>query len=334
MFSWFPGQMSRFRSVGLAGLCMALGTAVVALPGPAMAAGHHKRKTKTVCRHANILCSISTRAVRKNQGFRLRLTATQSNEGYPGELNSTAFNAILTRKRKHVTQTVEYSFSKGIKLTGNKSLTKATIKGTLADGRGSISMTFHSTGPERKASVPKACRAGGFPGHKRSGVLRGSLTLKADKLGTVRLKSVKTTLSTAVLGNCTHSFKGYLLEGTRGEYYVKATKPSKTGSVAEQILVNKSANSGNWAFAYTYTAFNEPSSDYTVGSGLSTATLKGASGINGTATYQGKKSSSYSNGKLTGNLSVNMAALGVASPFSSHSMTGDQRYHKPHKSHK
>lgn len=323
MFARFQGQISRFRSVGLAGLALALGAGVVALPGPAIAAGNHSHKAKT-CTKASTLCTISTGAVSTNEGFKLHLYVNQSNEGY-GNPNETSFNAILRRKRVHVTQTDEYSFS-DVKLTGTSNLSSAQLKGTFEDGRGSINMKFRATGSESKAA---GCE--GPSGKKRRGVLSGSLTLKADKLGTVRLKSVKATLSTAVNLCGPRAVKGYLLEGysSNGADYVTASKPKPTGPIREEITVSKQTST--YGFTYTYSVANEPTSDYTVASKLSKATVKGASGIKGTATYKGKKSSSYSLGKLTGDLSVNMAALGVVKPFASaknHSLSGDQRYHK------
>lgn len=325
MFLRFRGQISRFRGVGLAGLGLALGTAVVALPGPAIAAGNHKGKAKPTCgSKPSTLCTISTRAVGKNDGFKLHLYLSQTNSGY-GQPNQTTFSAILKRTRGHATQTNEYSFSKHIKVTGKPGLSSAHVTGTLAGDRGTVNMTFRATGPASKA----AGRCGGAKGQKRPGVLSGSLTLKADKLGTVTLKTVKATLSSAI-NLCSPGLKkGYLVEGYHGVYYVAAWKASKTRRVHEAITVSdQNANKG-YGFTYTYSVANEPTSDYTVGSKLSTATVKGAGGISGTAKYKGKKSSSYSSGKMTGGLSVKMAALGVVKPFASaKTMSGDQRFQK------
>jgi hypothetical protein len=232
-----------------------------------------------------------------------------------------------------VTQTDDYSFNKGVKLGGKTNLSKAVIHGTLPDGRGSISMTFHPTG---KASGAKG-GCGGTPGKKRPGKFSGHLTLKADNLGKVSLTSVKATLSTATSLCNPRVPKGYFLEGFAGTttptYYVSAGKKTSTGAARETISVTRSGeplNGGGyaWTFGYTYEAANEPTSDYTV-TGISGATVTGASGISGTAKYTATKTTSHhhSNGHLTGSLSVSMATIGKVSPFAKHpKMQADQRH--------
>ncbi|MBV8941265.1 MAG: hypothetical protein JO321_11775 [Solirubrobacterales bacterium] len=271
---------------------------------------------------------LHTGSVKKSHSFKLRLYAFTTNPGY-GAPNTTALYVILTRRNGHATQTVDYGFSstKAVKLTGKKTLSSGRIKGKLAGGRGSINMTFSPSGPRSKA--PGAC--GGLSGHKRTGVLKGSLTIKADKLGTITLRSVRATLSNASdtcnppSPSCpTH---GYILEGTHGSSYLCAAKSSASAKASEMIQVTKSGS--GWGFYYTYAAANEPSSDYTVGPKLSTATVKGAGGIAGKATFKGGRSSGYSTGKLTGTLWVKMAAIGAVRPFASakkHTIGGDQRH--------
>ncbi len=286
-----------------------LGSAIVALAFPAAALAK--------------LYSFHTTGVKKNHGFRVSLSGFNTNAGY-GAPNQTTFTVTLKRISGHATQTAAYAFSKKIKLVGTKNLGSGHIKGTLPDGRGSISMRFHATGSVSRASVPKGCS--GTPGKKRSGTWSGRLSLKADKLGTVRIKSEKGSISTAIY-QCAPNVKGYLLEATHSEYYVTASKPSAKGSVREMIQVTK--NGGGYGFTYTYAAANEPTHDYTLDTAkLSTAKVTGAGGIKGKASYTGRKSSSHSYGKLTGTMYVKMAAIGLVKPFASaknHSMSADQR---------
>ncbi len=275
------------------------------------------------------LYSFHTSAVKKNHGFKVSISGFNTNSGY-GAPNQTTFTVTLKRTSGHATQTAAYAFSSGAgaknnpKLTGVKNLSKGKIKGTLTDGRGSVDMHFHATGKLTKASVPKGCS--GTPGKKRSGTWSGKLTLKADKLGTVRVKSEKGSLSTAIY-QCAPNVKGYLLEATHSEYYVTASKPSAKGSVREMIQVTK--NGKGYGFTYTYAAANEPTTDYTLDTAkLSTAKVTGAGGIKGKASYKGSKSKSHSYGKLTGTMYVKMAAIGLVKPFASakkHTISADQR---------
>jgi hypothetical protein len=275
------------------------------------------------------LYSFQTTGVKKNHGFRVSLSGFNTNAGY-GAKNQTTFTVTLKRTSGHATQTVAYAFSTGSgskknpKLTGTKTLGSAELKGTLTDGRGSIDMRFHATGKLRKASVPKGCS--GTPGKKRPGTWSGKLTLKADKLGTVTIRSEKGSLSTAIY-QCAPNVKGYLLEATHSKYYVTASKPSAKGSVSEMIQVTE--NGKGYGFTYTYATANEPTHDYTLDTAkLSTAKVIGAGGIRGKARYKGGKSSRHSYGRLTGTMYVKMAAIGLVKPFASaknHSMSADQR---------
>jgi hypothetical protein len=160
------------------------------------------------------------------------------------------------------------------------------------------------------------------------------MTLKADKLGTVKLHAVRATISTAT-SLCNPGFpKGYFLEGFRGTataYYVNAGKPSPTGVSRELVSVTKNGGSVRgggyaWSFLHSYKAEREPTSMYRVGKLLASASVKGASGIHGTASYTGKSNAHHSTGHLSGNLSVNMAAIGIVKPFAFGTMQADQRH--------
>ena len=294
-----------------------LGTVVVGLAFPSAALA--------------TLYTLTTAPVGKNHGFKLRLTASQAACGY-GSGILTTFTAILTRTNGHATQTNSYGFSSPpqscksiVRLTGGNGLSSGHLDGTLSAGRGSINMNFQATGSEAKARG----RCGGASGKKRTGILAGSLTLKADRLGTVTLKSTKATLSNASNLCLPGAVKGYLVEGKRRGYYVSASKPTSSGSVRESIVANKGGS--GYGFTYKYAVANEPTSDYTgIPADLSSAKVTGASGIGGTASYAGSSSTTYSqHGKLTGHLWVRMAALGVIRPFAgakNNTISGDQRH--------
>jgi hypothetical protein len=297
-----------FRPVfGIRRSSLLLGTAAVVLAFPAGAMAN--------------LYTLNTKPTAKIHGFKLRLDAFNTTTGYGGP-NASDLMAFLVRTREHVTQTSAYSFNVHIKLKGKANLSSAQLNGTLVDSRGSINMTFHGKGATSRA--PGQC--GGEAGKKRSGTLSGSFTLKADKLGTIKMNSTQATLSTAS-NNCVAPqpcpTSGYLVEGFNGGYTVCASKAKSTSAVREVIRLFKAGDpvpkiGDGWAFQYTYAAKDEPTSDYTPNtSNLSTATVKGASGIHGSATYSGSKNSRHSHGKLTGPLSVNMATIGTVNPFAS-----------------
>jgi hypothetical protein len=294
-------------------LLLVLGAAVVGLAFPAGAMAR--------------LYTLRTSSVAKNSGFKIHLYSVNTTQGY-GAPNQSTLWAVLTRTRGHATQTIDYAFSRGVKLSGSKHLGSGRVAGTLRGGHGSINMTFHATGSATRAAG--AC--GGLPGHKRTGTLNGSLVLNANKLGTVKVKSFRATLSNAS-NNCTFptpscSSKGYLLEGTHPGAYICAAKRSAKALARELIQVSK--RGPGWGASYTYSVANEPTSTYQLNtSNLSSATVMGVGGIGGKATYKGGPSSHYSYGMLTGSLWVRMAALGPVRPFASaknHSITGDQRH--------
>ncbi len=304
---------------------LVFGLAIAGLAFPAGALGI-LTSHGTAAKKKQKIFTFKTNSVKSSHGFTLRLVAYQSSALYGG-INPPELLAYLTRKSGHATQITEYVFTKGLKMAGAKDASSGTLKGTLSGGRGSINMTFHGSGGSSKAQG--SC--GGANGVKRTGKLSGSLTLKADKLGTVKLKSIHTTWSTADYGCATPSprtcpSKGYLLEAPHAAF-ICFSKPKASGRVREVIQVLK-AGSG-WGAYYSYAVVNERSSNYKVGSKLKSATLKGAGGIRGNAVYSGSKSRSHSYGKLAGTLYVKMAALGVVRPFASakhHMVSADQRH--------
>lgn len=200
----------------------------------------------------------------------------------------------------------------------SKATSAATVQGTFANGRGSINMTFHATGP---VIHPKGCDGSGQRG--RRGVLRGTYVLHADRLGKVTQKSFRATLwshyNPPTNPPCSHP--AYELS-SRGEV-VDVTTARATGRVSEAISVSK-GREAKWSIAYSYLVMGLPGSDYKVGFRLSSAKVTGAGGISGTAVYSGDKAAHSSFGKLSGNLEATMAAIGRLRPFAKHSLHASQ----------
>ncbi len=179
----------------------------------------------------------------------LHLHASSQNIGYNTAEHDDVDGVPRSRREGTSRQTGAYTFNAsnchkcaGVKLTGT-GLSTAHMAGPLPNGRGSVNLTFHGTGSISEARG--GC--GGPAGKKRSGKLIGSMTLKADKLRTVKLHAVSATISTAV-NQCHPGIpKGYFLEGFRGMatvYYVNAGKPTPTGLSREFISMTKSGGNG------------------------------------------------------------------------------------------
>jgi hypothetical protein len=273
-----------------------------------------------------------TGKVKKNEGFELSLRALPNSRHHP-----TTVDAFLHRRSGSgvgsVFQDSDYTFHSGLTLFGSKKLASAHIVGTFAGKRGSINMRFTATGAATTVPVQKGCV--GTPGKKRKGALTGSFVLKADKLGTVNLGSVRATLVrpphiTACAGprgvqesRDAGRQRHYLYNSPphRGEangFRVLAFKPAGTAPTREEIDM---FNQRNGFSAYYKYAVYAPRTNYTFSRNLSSATLNGYAGIKGTANYSGtsagKSGIRSSKGMLNGNLSVDMAAIGTVEPFAS-----------------
>jgi hypothetical protein len=138
---------------------------------------------------------IQTVKVKKNAGFKLSVLASKGNPTACGGPCPSSVGAFLVKHSGSgvgsTTQTNDYGLSSGITFMGSKNLSSAKVSGTFAKRRGSIRMTFHATKAATAVPVPKGCT--GTPGKQRKGVLKGSFKLKADKLGTETLKSIRAT---------------------------------------------------------------------------------------------------------------------------------------------
>jgi hypothetical protein len=269
-------------------------------------------------------CQIKTMPIHKgSRGFELMLFIRQEIiAGYGGLYKSSSWVGVLSRRNGHATETDDYSFfswrDHPLKLSwggkGTKPLQFAKIKGTFANGRGSIDLTFHATGPARHVSVPKGCR--GHGGQRRPGILSGSYTLHADKLGTVTQRSFRATISTAsyACDLLTHGY-GVQTDASHGLPLLFVRKPSSAGPVSETVAVFRGGKGGS--FEHSYTVSGLPSSDFTFNtSKLSNGQVKGAGGISGNATYRSTHSSTKgTTGRMTGSLVVTFASIGKMSPF-------------------
>lgn len=291
----FPGRRS----------LLVLGTVVVGLAFPAASMA------------AKATDQITTAGVTKAKGFKLSLDIKQGQlTGYGGRYPNSVLG-LLNKTNGHATQSNQYTFSsfggRVLKFKGSKDLSSASMKGTFAKGRGSINMTFHATGKEYRVKLPHGCQGNG--GYRRLGTLKGTYKLHADNLGTITVKSFKATLSTTSF-TCNKPTHGYDVQTIGGNPYVDIFKPSSSGAVTETIYQSSSGN--GFAFIHEYIAKNEPSSAYSVGSGLKKATIKGVGGISGSASYTSKQSNSHhTTGTVSGSLAVTMATIGKVTAFPS-----------------
>jgi hypothetical protein len=267
-----------------------------------------------------VTAQIKTTPIHKgNQGFQFTLWLKQGTPAPYGGRNPTVVQGILFRHNGNATENDNYTFSStgGHKLTfkagkNAKALQFAKVTGTFANNRGSVNLTFKANGPAHHVNVPKNCK--GHAGERRTGTLSGSYTLKADNLGTITQKTFKNATISSAAFVCHKSTHGYDIRTTDfGETFVDVAK-SPSNKVTETI--QKEPNGNGWAFLYTYYVKGLPSTDYKVGSGMKTASITGASGISGKATYTAKKKSSHkTTGKLSGTLAATFAAIGKVQPL-------------------
>jgi hypothetical protein len=269
--------------------------------------------------------TVSTTPIHKgSQGFMLRLTIQQGPPtGYGGRYPN-AVTATLVKKSDsgHATETDTYTFSgqqKHLKFTtGSKALQYVKITGKATNGDGSINMAFHATGKPVHFKVPNGCFSdtGASGGTKRSGTLSGSYTLHANKLGTIKQKSFKATISN-ISWTCSRPTHGYEVQTLTGNPYVDVFRGAK-GKVTETI--DDSGRVGGpvaWSFEHSFIVRGLPSSDYKLSTThLNTATVKGAGGITGTATYSSTKSSSHkTTGTMKGSLAAPFVSIGKLNAF-------------------
>jgi hypothetical protein len=304
-------QRARVRWCGLALGAVLLG---LALPSGALADG------------CGTLC-LTTVTVSKNDGFKLTLGASKGFSTNPSVLSASLEKHSGGTGLGSVTQSNDYGFAKGITFTGKTNLSSAHIAGTFAKKRGSIKMTFHATSPASSVPLPKGCT--GKAGTSRKGKLSGSFQLKADRLGTVRLKSIRATLarppritgcSGGSTGHATY-LSGYNVSRTHS-FFVTATEPSGTSPASEDISVSKSGAGFNFSYELIVMV---PRSDYTSPGNLKSATLTGYGPIHGSASYTGSPpSQGMSRGTLSGDLSVAMFAIGTVKPFANGPLAADQ----------
>jgi hypothetical protein len=307
------------KLLGIRRSSIVLGAGLVGLAFPAGAMA-------TLTRDHITTGAISTPA----QGFKLSLDLLQGGGtgGYGGR-NAPNINVFLNRTTGSATQVNDYLFQNpGLVVCGSKSkcgkddlsLDYAQVKGPFANKRGSINMTFHPNGSKYKVTVPKGC---GRSGYSRHGTLTGKLVLNADNLKTVKFTKIKVTLSTAIRNVACPTPHGTWLFGYRGlttSLGLSVWQAAGSNTVREEI--SKQVIGSNFQFIHCYTV-SAPSSGmpvpYTHSSDLSSATVNGTGGIQGSANYTGKKENKrhISSGKLTGNLSAMTAAVGVISVFAS-----------------
>jgi hypothetical protein len=265
--------------------------------------------------------------IKVNKHFKLSLFA---NQGFtqPGFTQPDSISANFV----HGLESADYYFQKGIKFSGKQNESSAHIKGSFAKHRGSVKMTFKATGKKHKIRVPKGCT--GAPGSGRNGILKGKFRLRADKLGTVRVKRTKATLETPpTIGDCTGggggggTSHGTSVDGEHagksGSISYTALKPRSHGRTQETVAVSKFGKGYDFNWFLTATG---PRSAYKPSSNLKRATVKGVGKFSGTAKYKATQKTSPKStiGKSGGNLVAHFASLGKVKVFKSGKLKGSQ----------
>lgn len=272
--------------------------------------------------------TLTTGRVATQRGFQLSLFAIRASGG-----DSSLLTASLARRSGSGSGSSDevdrYDFNRGIAFTGSSDLRWARVRGVLLRGRGSIRVAFHATGRARPVPLPKGCT--GSPGKKRRGVVRGSFVLKADRLGTIRVKVIAATLKIPpVISECTGgggpgshgttlmangSVDGHAL-------YVFATEPRSRGLVREGVSVARVG--AGFSFSHSLTVL-APRTAYTFSDDLARGKLRGVGDLRGNATYLGSRASGgASQGLLRGNLAAGFAAIGTVRPFAHGPVSADQ----------
>lgn len=265
-----------------------------------------------------------TRTVKTNDGFKFSLTASPEPHAPP------SLNVALSKSPEFD----NYEFAKHITFTSSSDLGSAKLKGTLAQKRGSVDMTFTATTSRHVVPVPTGCK--GTAGAQRRGVLKGSFHFKADKLGTIKLKSIGAKLeqppniTSCKGGKPSHGTQLDASDKGKTHFDVSAFKPARRGPVFDVFMVTVAGPRNSegipaYVFSYLHIVIT-PRSDYTFSKNLSKATLKGAHGIGGSASYKGTPASidHASKGKLSGEMSITFAAIGRVNLFAHGSLKATQ----------
>lgn len=279
--------------------------------------------------HAAALQLSTRKPIKVNKHFKLSLFSNQGS-AEPGFPAQASFDASFV----HGKETAFYDFFRGIKFSAKKDMSSAHVKGSFAKHRGSVKMTFKATGKKHKIPVPKGCT--GTPGSSRNGILKGKFRLRADRLGTVRVKRTKATLEQPPeTGECnpgggggadqhgtsvggTHSSKTQSISWS-------ALKPRSGGHTDESVDVSKTDNK-SFSFEYLLDA-RGPRSKYKSSSNLKRATVKGVGKFSGTARYKATHTISPDStvGKTGGDFAAHFTVLGKVKLFKKGKLEGGQQ---------
>lgn len=216
-------------------------------------------------------------------------------------------------------QYADYLFESGVTFKGSTDLKSAALTGTLRNHRGPVNLTFHATAPATSVPVPKECT--GSAGMIRKGMLEGKFALKADKLGTEKLSSLRATLERPPkLKSCSGGKQQHSVElsgsGPTSSNRLMDVEAFKTPGrrPVEEDVAEQHEGSG-FSFEYVV-AVKVPRSHYTYSSDLSGAEVEGYGAIKGSATYFGNaETNGQSRGQLSGDLSATSAAIGKIRPL-------------------
>jgi hypothetical protein len=139
-----------------------------------------------------------------------------------------SLSVMFNRTAGKATQSHFYTFGQGVTIKANKSLSTASIKGSLGK-YGKIDLKLRGVGAVRKGTAPKGCT--GKAGTLRTGTLRGTFKLNADTsyFRTVSAKSMKAQLAKGGKLTCDGAGNGAGGDGTTGSTMLTSTQETSDG---------------------------------------------------------------------------------------------------------
>ncbi len=243
---------------------LAAGLTALAIPAGALTAPSHAAKQLT-----ERVTSVS-KTMSGSDGFKVGFQVQQgAPTGYGGRYASLVIINI-NQTSGHATQANQYTFKKKVKFTGSSSLSTGSFKATFANKKGTLKMSFHGKGKTFKIGTPKGCTGSGGTGRK--GTLSGTLKLNAKetggKFGTITIKSIPATMSTATYTCSPPLVKGVALSPPPTAKTLVIASKSTSGSVDEEISVTEKGT--GYTFLHNYSITGEPSTDYSYSTDLKT----------------------------------------------------------------
>ena len=139
-----------------------------------------------------------------------------------------SMSVMFSRRAGKASQTHFYTFSQGVSVTTNKSMSKARVKADL--GRyGAVDLKLTGVAAARRGTTPKGCT--GKAGKLRRGTLKGNFRLVADStyFKTVTAKSLKGQLARGGVFKCGGGPNDPSAGGGSGETMLTSTSTGPDG---------------------------------------------------------------------------------------------------------